>query len=155
MRKAKTIQWKAIFRKWNALLMLTAFSANFAVFCHCNEASATAAAASSSPDLPSSCEHSSPPVHPCCEKKARSCTGAPDPGSPLGCHGMQAMKFNLLEKQLTATIHPAAPPVISVIFAYVVLPAIPSTAKKAIPYERGANKHAPPDLLALYQRFLI
>ena len=53
---------------------------------------------------------------------------------------MQSMKFNLLDKQLTATIHPAAPPVISVIYAYVVLPAIPSTAKKTIPYECGANK---------------
>jgi hypothetical protein len=144
MRKAKTIQWKAIFRKWNALLMLTAFTANFAVFCHCNEARAEAAPAASSP-----------PVHSCCEKTSKSCAGTPDPASPLGCQGMQAMKFNLLEKQLTATIHPAAPPVISVIYAYVVLPAIPSTAKKTIPYECGANKHAPPDLLALYQRFLI
>jgi hypothetical protein len=143
MRKAKIIQWKAITRKWNALLMLTAFTANFAVFCHCNAASASAAAASSSP------------VHPCCEKKARNCTGTPDPGSPLGCHGMQAMKFNLLEKQLTATIHPAAPPVTDVIYDYAVLPAIPSTAKKVKPAEGYSNKHAPPDLLALYQRFLI
>jgi len=137
MRKAKTIQWKAIFRKWNALLMLTAFTANFAVFCHCNEARAEAAPAASSS-----------PVHTCC-------AGTPDPASPLGCHGMQAMKFNLLEKQLTATIHPAAPPVTDVISHYAVLSAIPSTAKKTIPHERGANKHAPPDLLALYQRFLI
>jgi hypothetical protein len=123
--------------------MLTAFTANFAVFCHCNVASATTAAASSSP------------VHPCCEKKAKGCTGTPDPGSSSGCHGMQAIKFNLLEKQLTATIHPAAPPTIDVISGYAVLPAIPATAKKAIPHERGANKHAPPDLLAFYQRFLI
>jgi hypothetical protein len=143
MRKAKNIQWKAILRKWNALLMLTAFTANFVVFCHCSDAGATAAAASSSP------------VHPCCEKKTKSCTGPTDPGSPLGCHGMQAMKFNLLEKQITAIIHPAAPPIISVIYDYAVLPAAPSTAKKAIHKERGANKHAPPDLLALHQRFLI
>ena len=69
---------------------------------------------------------------------------------------MQAMKFNLLEKQLTATIHPAAPPVISadslLTWSY---PLSSSTAKKTIPYERGANNHAPPDLLALYQQFLI
>jgi hypothetical protein len=143
MRKAKTIQWKAIFRKWNALLMLTAFTANFAVFCHCNTAGIAAAATSSSP------------VHPCCEKKAKSCAGTPDPGSSSGCQGMQAMKFNLLEKQLTASIHPTAPPVTDVISDYAVLPAIPSTAKKTISHERGANKHAPPDLLALYQRFLI
>jgi len=142
MRKAKTIQWKAICRKWNALLMLTAFTANFVVFCHCNAAGAAAPVAS-------------PPIHSCCEKKARSCTGTPDPGSSSGCHGMQAMKFNLLEKQLTATIHPTAPPVTDVISDYAVLPAIPATAKKTIPHERGANKHSPPDLLALYQRFLI
>jgi len=145
MRKARTIQWKAIFRKWNALLMLTAFTANFAVFCHCNVASASATAPAASSSL----------VHPCCEKTNKSCAGTPDPASPLGCHGMQAMKFNLLEKQLTAPIHPAAPPTIDVISGYAVLPAIPATAKKAIRRERGANKHAPPDLLAFYQRFLI
>jgi len=144
MRKAKIIQWKAIFRKWNVLLMLTAFTANFAVFCHCNEARAEAAPAASSS-----------PVHTCCEKTTRSCAGTPDPASPLGCHGMQAMKFNLLEKQLTASIHPAAPPVISVIYDFAVLPAIPPTAKKTIHREGGANKHAPPDILAFYQQFLI
>lgn len=124
--------------------MLTAFTANFAVFCHCNDARAEAAPAASS-SL----------IHPCCEKTSKGCAGKPDPSSPLGCHGMQAMKFNLLEKQLTAAIHPAAPPAIDVISDYAVLPAIPATAKKAIPHERGANRHAPPDLLALYQRFLI
>jgi hypothetical protein len=113
---------KATVIRWKALLMLVVFAANFTVFCHC------ASAAAARP-------------HCCCEKKA--------PGHR--CNGMQAIKFNLLEKQVADGIQLAPLPVNPLIlprlvFQPVSLPALPAA---------GCPKHPPPDILAFQQRFLI
>jgi hypothetical protein len=107
--------------QWKALLLLVAFAANFTVFCHC-------AANAAQP-------------HSCCEKKP--------PHQP--CHGMQAVQFNLLEKQLADHIQLAPLPVIRLIIQQPILqpPALPT------PLATGCPKHPPPDLLTLHQRFLI
>jgi hypothetical protein len=106
--------------------MLVIFTASFTVFCHC----ATAA--------PS-----------CCEKK----TG--QKRDDHGCQGMQAVKFNLLEKQAAASIHADASPVVILADAGVV----PSTpvfhAERPRLPSTWSSKHPPPDRLSLYQCFLI
>ena len=77
MTKLKPIQWKA-------LLMLVSFSVSFTLFCHC-----AAMAASAAPH----CTH--------CHKKSSK------QGDESGCQGMQAIKFNLLEKQTVDHIQAA------------------------------------------------
>jgi hypothetical protein len=117
--------WKI---QWKALLMLVAFTANFTVFCHC---AANAAA------------HAC-----CCEKKAPSKSPK---SSPEGCNGMQAVKFNLLEKQVAAHIDLAPTPVFALPLPplRLVTAPLPTRATTCWP------KHPPPDILVLQQRFLI
>jgi hypothetical protein len=127
MPKLSSIQWKA-------LLMLVTFSISFTVFCHC---AATAAMAA-----PVHCQH--------CHKKA------PKQPGDSGCQGMQAVKFNLLEKQTADVIH-ASPAPLTALIARTECPlsiTLPSAERRQLP-EQWSYKHSPPDRLSLYQCFLI
>jgi hypothetical protein len=119
------------------MLMLVAFTVNFCVICHC--------AASAVPVMKGG--H----CHGCCgsEKKKKG------EGSH-GCQGMQAVKFNLLEKQVSSSISSGEQPVMLISFNYSIL--VPgrlvADGNRAVP-DQWVYKHAPPDLQVLYQRFLI
>src|SRR5579863_2111539 len=108
---------------WKALLMLVVFTANFTVFCHC----ATAAK-----------HHCS-----CCDKKAE--------GKPKPCNSVQAVQFNLVEKQLADHIQAAPLPVVEL---FIQLPVLQPTGLSA-PTTPNNLQHPPPDILTLQQRFLI
>ena len=112
--------------QWKALLLLSVFTANFTVFCHCATASPS-----------------------CCEKKTNQ------KRNDHGCQGMQAVKFNLLEKQTAASIHAGASPVI-ILAQAALAPAVPvfRVVPPSLP-STWSSKHPPPDLLSLYQCFLI
>ena len=115
--------------RWIAGLLLVAFTANFTVFCHCAAAVARL-----------QCSAAARP-HCCCEKKA--------PTGP--CHGTQAVKFHLLEKQLADHVDLAPAPII-------LLAAVPISQRSIeipTPVSPNCPKHPPPDLLLLQQRFLI
>ena len=121
-------------RKWKALLMLVTFSVSFTVFCHCAAMAAVAA--------PAHCQH--------CHKKA------PKQHGDSGCQGMQAVKFNLLEKQTADIIHASPAPFMALI-ARAVYPlsiTFGSAERRQLP-EQWSYKHSPPDRLSLYQCFLI
>jgi hypothetical protein len=127
MPKFRTIQWKAF-------IMLLVFTASFCVVCHCG---ARASAGVSK-------------THSCCEKHSRK------QSDPKDCGGMQAMKFNLEEKQ-TAAAYELAPVAVFLITHLYSLPAallLPEKRSRTIA-DHWAYKHAPPDLQVLYQRFLI
>ena|ERR1700754_3345025 len=127
MPKVRTIQWKAF-------LMLFVFTVNFTVICHC--------ASNAVPRAPQ--------CHACCEKHSQKQSGH------KGCSGMQAVKFNLLEKQVSADITSGELPVILVNHNYfaiaVVLLPVNSNRRFA---DQWGHKHAPPDLQVLYRTFLI
>ena len=109
--------------------MLVSFAASFTVFCHCE----TAAAASC-------CQRS------CCEKKPEQ------KKTDHGCQGMQAVKFNLQDKQTAAAIHMAALPVIILptqVAQSILLPGHQPTPQTC------RDRHSPPDRQSLYQCFLI
>ena len=130
MPKFWTIQWKV-------MLMLVAFTVNFCVICHC--------AASAAPVMKGGHCHS------CCgagEKKKGN--------EHHGCQGMQAVKFNLLEKQVSSPIGSGEQPVMLISFNYsIVVPdQLVVDGNRAVS-EQWVYKHAPPDLQVLYQRFLI
>jgi len=106
------------------MLMLVVFAANFTVFCHC------AAAAGQ---------------HCCCEKKAPKRSD---------CHGMQAVRFNLAEKEVASPIAHGEPQMLFLTLVHVVAPV--ATIEKG--YRRSdwwVYKYGPPDLQVLYSRFLI
>lgn len=114
--------------------MLMTFSVSFTVFCHC----AAMAAAAAAPH----CQH--------CHKKA------PKQQDDSGCQGMQAVRFNLLEKQTADPIH-AAPAPLTAVIARVEYPLsilLAPTEKTKLP-EQWSYKHSPPDRLSLLQCFLI
>jgi hypothetical protein len=135
MSKFWTIQWKAV-------MMLVAFAVNFCVVCHC--------AASAAPvGKGSHCCG-------CCgshEMKGEKTKGS---GGSHGCQGMQAVKFNLLEKQVSSSISSGEQPVMLISFSYSIL--VPGQlvvdGNRAVS-DQWVYKHAPPDLQVLYQRFLI
>ena len=117
------------------MLMLVAFTVNFCVICHC--------AASAAPTKVGHC-------HACCgsgEKKGNE---------HHGCQGMQAVKFNLLEKQVSSSISSGEQPVMLISFNYSILAPgqLVVDGYRAVP-DQWVYKHAPPDLQVLYQRFLI
>lgn len=114
--------------------MLVIFSVSFTVFCHCGAMAAVAA--------PAHCQH--------CHKKASKQQGGSD------CQGMQAVKFNLLEKQTAAPIHAASAPLTALIARAEYPLSIPlsPTEKRQLP-QQWSDKHSPPDRLSLYQCFLI
>jgi hypothetical protein len=122
--------------QWKALLMLLTFSISFTVFCHCAATAAVAVAA------PAHCPH--------CHKKASKQPGDRD------CQGMQAVKFNLLEKQTADPIHAAPAPLTALIARteYPLSITFASTERRQLP-EQWSYKHSPPDRLSLYQCFLI
>jgi hypothetical protein len=126
MRITRSIRLKA-------LLMLVAFAASFTVFCHCGTVEAAAVV----------------PHHCCCEKKT------PPPSGQAGCTGMQAVKFNLVEKQVAS---PTQLKQLQVTMAVVELPAPGASSLPArhlpLPLQ-WPDKHSPPDLLTFYQCFLI
>ena len=130
----KTIQWKA-------LLLLIIFAANFSVVCHCS-AHAMPMAASRMSD--------------CCDKQSRhedqraSHHPCDDKG---GCPATHALKFNLLEKQVPVSFHPE-PLFATLVTNHFIVPvsaALPTRSREC----QYLHKHSPPDLQALYQRFLI
>ena len=104
--------------QWKALLLLVVFAASFTVICHC----ATAA--------PS-----------CCEKKTDQ------KRNDHGCHGMQAVKFNLLEKQAAATVDAGALPVVILADAALVPSAPVFRVVRPFLPDIWSYKHSPPDLL--------
>ena len=122
--------------QWKALSLLLTFSISFTVFCHC-------AVAAVAPATPSCCHHA-------CQKKAPG--GADD----HGCQGMQAVKFNLLEKQTADPIHPAATPLTALVLwsEQPVSIALIQTERRKLP-QQWSYKHSPPNRLSLYQCFLI
>lgn len=118
--------------RWKALLMLVTFTVNFCIICHC--------AAKAAPVAKSGHCHS------CCEKNVPS-----KERHGGDCSGMQAVKFNLLEKQVESTVCLAPQPGVFITHLYIVPENI------TLPVEHGRNLHnyVPPDRQALYQRFLI
>jgi len=69
---------------------------------------------------------------------------------------MQAVKFNLLEKQTADPIHPAPAPLTALIVwnEYPAITGPIATEKRRLP-QQWSDKHSPPDRLSLYQCFLI
>ncbi len=116
--------------------MLVVFTVNFCVICHC--------AANAAPKA----VH----CHSCCEKKDDKSGGS----NHNGCSGMQAVKFNLLEKQVSSPVSSGEQPValISPLYHLLAPVKLPANSDHGIS-DQWAYKHAPPDLQALYQRFLI
>lgn len=122
--------------------MLVAFTVNYCVICHC------AASAAPRGDRMGHCSA-------CCEKQE----GKVDRKGQAGhndCQGMQAVKFNLLEKQVSSSITSGEQPVMLVSYGYTILAAdrLALDKDRAIP-DQWVYKHSPPDLQVLYQRFLI
>ena len=119
------------------MLMLVAFTVNFCVICHC--------AASAGPVMKGG--H----CHGCCGSG-----GMKKEGGKHGCQGMQAVKFNLLEKQVSSSISSGEQPVMLISFYYSIL--VPYRlvvdGNRAVP-DQWVYEHAPPNLQVLYQRFLI
>ena len=120
------------------MLMLVAFTVNFCVICHC--------AASAAPVMKGG--H----CHACCGSGEKKKGGEGN----HGCQGMQAVKFNLLEKQVSSSISSGEQPVMLISFNYSILAPgqFVVDGYRAVP-DQWVYKHAPPDLQVLYQRFLI
>jgi hypothetical protein len=113
------------------------FTGNFFVICHC---SADAAALAASRPMHAYC---------CCKERAHPC------GNKNSCPGTQAVKFNLSEKQVAATIH-AGPLFATLITRDFMAPVTVGYAIAEQKYQdQDFYKHSPPDLLALFHRFLI
>ena len=115
--------------------MLVTFSVSFTLFCHCAAMAASAAGRVR-------CAHCHKPTHKQTDES--------------GCQGMQAVRFNLLEKQTADPIHPAPAPLTALIAwsEYPTSTGVVSTEKRHLP-QRWLYKHSPPDRLSLYQCFLI
>lgn len=77
----------------------------------------------------------------CCEKQQKK--------GP--CHSAQAVKFNLVEKQLADAIQAAPIPVIELIIQH----PLSEREKAPVPETPDNAKHPPPDILTLQQRLLI
>ena len=128
----KTIQGKA-------LLLLITFVSNFFVVCHCSAHEAATVR------HPHSC---------CCGSKA---TAAQHPSSheDNDCPAANAVKFNLLEKQVASTFFAAAP-MVAVVAEHFIVEVNGGLAMDEAPLRKiYFYKHSPPDFQSLYQRFLI
>ena len=129
MAAKRTIQWKA-------LLMLITFTVNFCVICHCAAKAAPAGKAS--------------PCHGCCgESKHPTQSGSKKHTGD--CSGMQAVKFNLLEKQVEGSVGLAELPILFITHLHFT----PAVTVLPVANSRRIDHYVPPDLQALYQRFLI
>ena len=120
--------------------MLVVFAANFTVFCHC---------AARAEILKGH--------HSCCEKMA--CADSPRRGLPEGskhsdCQGMQSVRFNLVEKQVSSPVAIGEPLVTVLTIDYVEAPV--ATVEKG--FRRNdwwVYRYGPPDLQVLYSNFRI
>jgi hypothetical protein len=150
MPRLSSIQVKALF-------LLVTFTASFTVFCHCACGAGDAAMDAA---MAGKAHH-----HSCCDKMPKA-DGQADAANHAGsagnrqehgdCQGMQAVKFHLLETQASAPIHPAPAPLTALI-AWAGQPTsttLPKTEKRKLP-QQWSYRHSPPNLLSLYQCFLI
>jgi hypothetical protein len=121
--------------------MLVAFTASFTVFCHCETATTPAA-----PRCKNSC---------CGEKNAdRDCGKKTEhKKDDHGCQGMQAVKFNLQDKQTATAIHMA--PILMVVLPMIPIARVRQSAEPKSLSPAWPDRHSPPDLLLLHQCFLI
>lgn len=120
--------------------MLVTFMVNFGVVCHC---------AGKGVGVKAMVHHS------CCEEKdagVKDC-GAKEPKG--GCQGMQAVKFNLLEKQASDPVSAGESPVWLVPFYMYSVPVVELKEPVLGLPEQWAYRHSPPDLRILHQSFLI
>ena len=123
MSPVRTIQWKA-------LSMLTVFAVNFMVICHCHVRVRAAALT-------------------CCAQKETK----PPCNDDNGCSGMQAVKFNLLEKQTSP--HIEAGPAYEVVFTREELVLKNDAGFRLMSPDKKFYTGSPPDLQSLYQCFRI
>ena len=119
--------------------MLVVFAANFLVFCHCAARAEACGRA-----------------HSCCEKKACAASRpmSPESSKHSDCQGMQAVRFNLVEKQVSASIGTGELPVV-VLSLFPIMVAVSRTDDGFRRMDWWIYKYSPPDLQVLYQRFLI
>jgi hypothetical protein len=87
-------------------------------------------------------------AHCCCQKKASPCK------DKKGCPGMQAVKFNLLEKKAAAKVRVGPLDAVHVTRGYVV-PGVEGGPAQSNAYCCYLSLHAPPDRLAFYHCYLI
>ncbi len=148
----KTIQWKA-------LLLLIIFAANFSVVCHCSAHAMPMAPSRMSDCCDKQLRHED--QHSCCGDHQQAASKGPDQRASHhhpcddkgGCPATHALKFNLLEKQVPVSFHPE-PLFAALVTNHFIVPvsaALPSRSREC----QYLHKHSPPDLQALYQRFLI
>lgn len=116
--------------QWKALLLLTVFTVNFMAICHCSSGRVM--------------EHS------CCAKKETR----PPCKDDNGCSGKHAVKFNLLEKQVSSHIELDHP-----LYALVYITYDQQMEMHAGTEPTSSGKwppaYSPPDLQSLYQCFRI
>lgn len=138
MHLLSTIQWKAF-------LLLAIFAANFFVVCHC-AANATIHKHVRVPAHHHSCDKPAPTAkataHSPCEEKG-------------GCPARQAVKFNLLEKQVATAVYSGPLVTAPVAHHFLVPVSIDLVISMRVNQDHYFYKHSPPDLQALYHRFLI
>src|SRR5579871_737795 len=142
MSPLRSIQYKA-------LILLVAFTANFFVVCHCQ----------------ATMPHKTLP--PCCakhmhmEESGSAVPQATTPHHPYdekgGCQHTQAVKFQLLEKQIPDPV--SQPPLLITFIQTRWVPSlfytIQAITQRKDLRDLGQEKYAPPDFQALYQSFLI
>ena len=90
--------------------------------------------------------------HGCCEKPSGK---SGDDKDGKDCQGMQAVKFNLLEKQTADAITSGELPVLFISTYNFSIPVVVVADRAYRLPEQWAYKHSPPDLQVLHQLFLI
>jgi hypothetical protein len=121
-----------------ALFLLAVFAGNFFVVCRCSAAVASSVLMRMNP------VH----AHCCCRKKTLPCKDKKD------CPGMQAVKFNLLEKKAAAKVRVGPVDAVLVTRGYVI-PGVEGRAVRSNAFSYYLSPHAPPDRLAFYRCYLI
>jgi hypothetical protein len=130
------------FIQLKALFLLVTFTASFTVFCHCECVTAMNTA------MAGKVQH-----HSCCEKTPEKANHQQEQHD---CQGMQAVRFHLLEKQAADPVHASAAPLTAQLEWgwQPVNTMLTQTEKRKLP-QQWSYKHSPPNLLSLYQCFLI
>lgn len=124
-----------------AFFLMAIFASDFFAVCRCpGEVSAA---------LSSFMRMKGKYAHCCCCQKAPPCKGE------KRCPGMQAVKFNLLEKKAAATVCLNPVDAMAVLMPGYAVPMV-----EGVPAQRNVSSwylppHAPPDRLVLYHCFLI
>jgi hypothetical protein len=121
-----------------ALFLLAVFAGNFFVVCRCSAAMASSALMRMNP------VH----AHCRCQKKTLPCKDKKD------CSGMQAVKFNLLEKKAAAKIRVGPVNAVQVTRGYFIS-GVEGRPVQSNAFSCYLSPHAPPDRLAFYRRYLI